>query len=209
MEQSGAEVKQKIENEELRIGKSTFLNSRFKILSLALPALIFFAVFFVWPLFEIMRVSFTPSEISRGETPLTVFRDPNYLQVLGFTLWQATLSTLLTMALGLPAAFAFARYRFAGQRIWRALAIVPFVMPAVVVATAFSALLGPRGLINTILQSIFNLSQPPIAITGTLSIILIAHAFYNVAVVIRLVGGFLESFSPRIEEAAANLGATR
>jgi len=201
----------KIENAELRIEKGAFLNSQFSILNLtlALPAVLFFALFFVWPLIEIGRVSFTPSEISRGETPLTVFRDPDYLQVLAFTLWQATLSTLLTLALGLPAAYAFARYRFAGQRIWRALAVVPFVMPTVVVAAAFSALLGPRGLLNTVLQSLFNLSQPPVLLLGTFGAILIAHAFYNVAVIMRLVGGFLESFNPRIEEAAANLGANR
>ncbi len=183
--------------------------SLFPSLLLSLPALLFFALFFVWPLIEIGRVSFTPSEISRGETPLTVFGDPQYLQVLLFTLWQATLSTLLTLALGLPAAYVFARYRFAGQRLFRALAMVPFVMPTVVVAAAFSALLGPRGALNTALQSLFRLSQPPLALTGTFSIILIAHAFYNVAVVMRLVGGFLESFNPRIEEAAANLGANR
>lgn len=183
--------------------------SLFPSLLLSLPALLFFALFFVWPLIEIGRVSFTPSEISRGETPLTVFGDPQYLQVLLFTLWQATLSTLLTLALGLPAAYVFARYRFAGQRLFRALAMVPFVMPTVVVAAAFSALLGPRGALNTTLQSLFRLSQPPLAFTGTFSIILIAHAFYNVAVVMRLVGGFLESFNPRIEEAAANLGANR
>jgi thiamine transport system permease protein len=181
----------------------------FHFLLLTFPALLFFAVFFVLPLVEITRVSFTPSAISQGQTPLTALRDPQHLRTLGFTLWQATLSTALTFALGLPGAFAFARYRFPLQRLWRALAIVPFVMPTVVVAAAFSALLGPRGLVNTALQSLFGFDQPPIQFLGTLNAILIAHAFYNIAVVIRLVGGFLESFSPRIEEAAQGLGANR
>jgi thiamine transport system permease protein len=178
-------------------------------LLLTFPSLLFFVIFFVWPLIEIARVSFTPSEISQGQTPLSVLRDPQHLNTLAFTLWQAALSTALTFALGLPAAFAFARYRFPLQRLWRALAVVPFVMPTVVVAAAFSALLGPRGLVNVALQALLNLDQPPIQFLGTLSAILIAHAFYNVAVVIRLVGGFLESFNPRIEEAAQGLGANR
>jgi thiamine transport system permease protein len=178
-------------------------------LLLTFPALLFFVIFFIWPLIEIGRVSFTPSEISQGQTPLTVLRDPQHLNTLAFTLWQAALSTALTFALGLPAAFAFARYRFPLQGLWRALAVVPFVMPTVVVAAAFGALLGPRGLVNTALQTLFNLDQPPIQFLGTLTAILIAHAFYNIAVVIRLVGGFLESFSPRIEEAAQGLGANR
>ncbi|MFC1465343.1 MAG: ABC transporter permease [Candidatus Brachytrichaceae bacterium NZ_4S206] len=195
----------------MRIEKSPFLNSQFSILdsALAAPALLFLALFFAWPLIEIARVSFTPSEISRGATPLSVLRDPAHLRVLGFSLGQAALSTALTLLAGIPIAFAFARYRFPGQRLWRALAVVPFVMPTVVVAAAFSALLGPRGALNAALQSAFGLDQPPIQLLGTLPMILLAHVFYNVAVVIRLVGGFLSAFDPSIEEAAAGLGANR
>lgn len=182
---------------------------RDQVRALAAPALIFLAVFFAWPLLEIARTSFTPGDLSRGQTPLAVLRDPDIVQVVWFTLWQAVLSTALTFALGLPAAFAFARYRFPFDRLWRALAVVPFVMPTVVVAAAFSALLGPRGAVNAALQDALGLSQPPIQFLGTLQAILLAHAFYNIAVVIRLVGGFLSSLSPRIEEAAANLGASR
>ena len=192
----------------MRKRRFPFFNFQFSILN-SLPALLFLAIFYVWPLVEIARVSFTPGDLSRGETPLTVLSDPGTLQVLRFSLWQAALSTLLTLLAGVPIAFAFARYRFTGQRLLRALAVVPFVMPTVVVAAAFSALLGPRGAINSALQSLLNISQPPIQLQGTLALILIAHVFYNVAVVIRIVGGFLASYNPRIEEAAQNLGASR
>ncbi|MCS7055080.1 MAG: iron ABC transporter permease [Thermoflexales bacterium] len=178
-------------------------------LLLAAPALLFLAFFFAWPLIEIARVSFTPGEISRGATPLAVLSDPTHLRVVVFSMGQAALSTALTLLAGIPIAFAFARYRFPGQRLWRALAVVPFVMPTVVVAAAFSALLGPRGALNIALQSALGLDQPPIQLLGTLPMILLAHVFYNVAVVIRLVGGFLSTFDPRVEEAAAGLGANR
>lgn len=135
--------------------------------------------------------------------------DPTHLRVVVFSIGQAALSTALTLLAGIPIAFAFARYRFPGQRLWRALAVVPFVMPTVVVAAAFSALLGPRGALNIALQSALGLDQPPIQLLGTLPMILLAHVFYNVAVVIRLVGGFLSTFDPRVEEAAAGLGANR
>jgi thiamine transport system permease protein len=175
----------------------------------ALPALSFLAVFFAWPLAEIGRISFTPSAFGRGATPLTVLLDPAYLGVVAFTFWQAALSTALTLLAGLPIALTFARYRFAGQGFWRAVAVVPFVMPTVVVAAAFSALLGPRGLVNQALLSLFSLEQPPIQLFGSLPFVLLAHVFYNVAVVIRLVGGFLANLSPSLEEAAASLGASR
>lgn len=193
------------------IGRASRLDAQRSIASAALatPALLFLAVFFAWPLVEIARVSFTPGDLSRGATPLTVIRDPAHMNTLAFTAGQATLSTALTLLAGLPVAFAFARYHFAGQRLWRALAIVPFVMPTVVVAAAFGALLGPRGALNALMQAVFHLDQPPIRLQGTLTLILIAHVFYNVAVVIRIVGGFWSAFNPGIEEAAAGLGANR
>jgi len=196
---------------KLRIGMARFLNSQLSVAGsvLVLPALLFFAIFFAWPLVEIVSVSFTVSQVSRGTMPTAVLADPAHLGVLWFSLWQAALSTVLTLAAGTPIAFAFARYRFVGQRIWKALAGVPFVMPTVVVAAAFSALLGPRGAVNAALQALFDLDQPPIQLFGTLPMILLAHVFYNVAVVIRLVGGFLSAFNPGIEEAAASLGASR
>ena len=176
---------------------------------LAVPALIFLGVFFVWPLVQIARVSFTPGDLSRGETPLSVLHDPATAQVLVFSLEQAALSTLLTLLAGVPVAYTFARYRFTGKRLLRALAVVPFVMPTVVVAAAFSALVGPRGVVNTVLETALGLDQPPIRLQGTLALILMAHVFYNVAVVIRIVGGFLTNLRPSIEEAAQNLGASR
>lgn len=175
----------------------------------ALPALIFFTIFFIYPLIEIARVSFVPSILSQGESPFTILRNPVYLRVLGFTFWQATLSTVLTLAAGLPLAFAFARYRFVGHSFWRALATIPFVLPTVVVAAAFNALIGSRGAFNELLQRAFNLDSPPIQILGTFSAILLAHIFFNVSVVIRIVGASLTTRDPQLEEAAATDGANR
>lgn len=182
---------------------------RFKQSLFALPALIFFSIFFIYPLIEIARVSFVPSILSQGESPFTILRNPVYLRVLGFTFWQATLSTILTLAAGLPLAFAFARFRFGGHSFWRAIATIPFVLPTVVVAAAFNALLGSRGALNEFLQRAFNLDSPPIQILGTFSAILLAHIFYNVNVVIRIVGATLSTRDLQLEEAAATDGANR
>jgi thiamine transport system permease protein len=160
----------------------------------ALPAALFCALFFVWPLIEIGRISFTPGALSQGQTPISVLADPAILRVIGFTAWQAALSTALTLVFGLPLAWVFARFRFFGQSMWRALATVPFVMPTVVVAAALTALFGPRGVL-------------PLQIFGTLEIILFAHVFYNVSVVLRVVGAFLLTRDPQLDEAAALDGA--
>ena len=68
-----------------------------------------------------------------------VFSDDRLRHVAWFTLWQATVSTLLTLLIALPGAYVLARYRFAGRSIVRALVTVPFVLPTVVVGAAFLA----------------------------------------------------------------------
>src|SRR5690606_7148390 len=133
---------------------------------------------------------------------------PYYLDILWFTIWQAALSTLLTLALGLPAAYLFARYEFKGKALLRSLTTVPFVMPTVVVAAAFRALLGSNGPLNQALMALGDFQQPPIRLEQTLTIILMAHVFYNVTIVIRLVGGFWASLNLHTVEAARMLGAT-
>jgi thiamine transport system permease protein len=169
----------------------------------ALP-LGFLALFFLFPLAAILRLSFADGMAGVA----AVLGVPTYWRVLGFTLWQATLSTVLTLALGIPGAYVFARYRFPGKALLRAVAGVPFVMPTVVVAAAANALIGPRGVLNEAAQGAFDLTQPPIRLQGTLAIILLAHAFYNYTVVLRLVGGFWANLDLRMHEAATMLGAS-
>jgi thiamine transport system permease protein len=170
---------------------------------LLLLPLLFLAAFFLYPLAAVTRRG-----LAGGLSgPLAVISDGYYAELLWFTTWQAALSTLLTLALALPGAYVFARYEFRGKVLLRALATVPFVLPIVVVAAAFAALLGPRGLLNTVLQTLSGLQQPPIQLQQSLAIILIAHVFYNYAVVLRLVGGFWANLDPQLDQAAAVLGA--
>ena len=131
-----------------------------------------------------------------------------FLRTLWFTTWQAFASTLLTLVLALPGAYVFSRYRFAGKDLLQSLTAVPFVLPSVVVAAAFHALLGPRGLANTWLMDVFSLQAPPIRLDQTIWFILMAHVFYNYIVIVRIVGGFWSRLHPAINEAAKMLGAS-
>ncbi len=125
-----------------------------------------------------------------------VLTDGDLLGVAWFTLWQAALSTVLTVAIALPGAYVFARFDFPGKRLLRAAATIPFVLPTVVVGTAFLALIGPGGALG-------------IRLDGTVWAILAAHVFFNYAVVLRTVGGLWSHLDPRLEEAARSLGASR
>ncbi|MEA2622351.1 MAG: thiamine transport system permease protein [Chloroflexota bacterium] len=133
---------------------------------------------------------------------------PFVLQDALFTLALAGSATLITVVCGLPVAYVFARFEFRGRSLARALATVPFVLPTVVVASAFVALLGPRSPINQLLTSGFGLDRPPIQLAGTVWAVLLASVFYNLAVVLRLVGGLWSHLDPQTEEAARVLGAS-
>lgn len=160
----------------------------------------FLFLLFLYPLAALLRLSLSPAGISE------LISDPYYRGVVWFSFWQALLSTLLTLLVGLPATFVFVRLRFPGRSLLHALTTVPFVLPTVVTAAGFSALFGTGGLLGDLARW---LGQPPPQAIGTLAIILLAHVFYNVGVVVRLVGGLWAAIDPRLEQAAAVLGAGR
>lgn len=180
-------------------------NKLFPLFLWLLP-LAFLAAFYFYPLGAILDLSFAGSE-GLLQPFAEMLADPSLRGVVGFTFWQAALSTLLTLAIGLPAAYLLARYRIPGKSLLRAISGVPFVLPTLVVAAAFDALLGPRGWVNQAAIGLFGLETPPITFINTFGAILVAHIFYNLTIVLRLVGDFWARLSPRLEQAARSLGA--
>ena len=84
-------------------------------------------------------------------------------------------------------------------RLVRALLVVPFVLPTLVVGAALDATFVRLGLDGT---DGFHLEH-------TVAAILLAHLVLNVAVVVRIVGSHWALLDPRSEEAARVLGASR
>jgi len=159
--------------------------------------LAFLAVFFAYPVIAIVGRGLAP-HWSVDLDPLgEVVTDAALRHIAWFTVWQATLSTVLTLAVGLPGAYVLARCEFPGRTVVRALVTVPFVLPTVVVGSAFVALLGDGG------------PLAGLGIDQTLGAILVAHVFFNYAVVVRTVGSLWSHLDPRQEEAARMLGAGR
>jgi thiamine transport system permease protein len=171
------------------------VSARTRAVLLALPVA-FLLVFFVWPVANIVGEGLRSDAGWDLSGVGEVVGDPALRGVAWFTLWQALASTVLTVVVALPAAHVLARYEFRGRQVVQALVTVPFVLPTVVVGAAFVALLGPKGPLGVDLR-------------GTVWAILLAHAFFNHAVVVRTVGGLWEAIDPRTEEAAQLLGASR
>ncbi len=171
--------------------------------------LAFLALFFFYPLLSVLWLSFFPQGSLASDAILELIRQPFFAGTVWFTTWQAVLSTLLTLLVALPGAYVFGHFEFQGRALLKALTTIPFVMPTVVVAAAFRALLGPHGRLNSVLAALLKLDSGPIQLERTLWLILLAHVFYNYTVVIRIVGGFWANLSRYAEEAAAVLGANR
>nr|WP_285611212.1 iron ABC transporter permease [Actinokineospora globicatena] len=145
----------------------------------ALP-LGFLAVFFLWPVVAIVRLGLGPGVGA-------VLSSPDTWSIVGFTLGQAAAATAVAVLTGLPVAFLLARTSLWGNGFVRAAVMVPFVLPTVVVGLAFRSLFGDGG---------------PLAI-------ILANAFFNVAVVARTVAALWSHVDRRAEDAARSLGASR
>ncbi|PWW65417.1 ABC transporter permease [Actinokineospora spheciospongiae] len=150
-------------------------------LAFAAVPLGFLAVFFAWPVAAIVRLGFG----SGAAGVLRVLGEGATWRLVGFTLAQAAASTAVAVLAGLPVAFLLARVP--GGALVRVAVLVPFVLPTVVVGLAFKALLPDGGVVAIVL----------------------ANAFFNVAVVARTVGGLWAHVDRRAEDAARALGASR
>ena len=155
----------------------------------ALVPLGFLAVFFAYPVLTVVADGLGGLGDLLGR--------PAIRGVLWFTVWQAVASTALTLAVGIPAAAALARLRPRSRRIVRAVITVPFVLPTVVVASAFDATFDR-----------FGLDEGALSLHHSVWAILLAHVFFNYAVVVRTVGSWWAGLDGRSADAAAVLGAT-
>jgi thiamine transport system permease protein len=183
-------------------------NKSFIIIILSLTILIlpltFLFFFYFQPLSATFRLALEAAQGKIADSSLVT----RILKPLSFTFFQAGISTILTVILGIPSAYVFARFRFKGKTIARLLTSIPFIMPTVVVAAGFNAFLGPNGWLNVILESLLNLQDPPIQVLNTLAAILLAHVFYNTTVMIRVLGGAWSQLDTKLEHAARSLGAS-
>jgi thiamine transport system permease protein len=172
------------------------LSRPLSLLALAAGPLLVLGVFFGLPVTGMLARGFVVDGQLDVAGVLEVLARPRVHRVVWFTLWSAVAGTAMSLLLGLPAAYALHRLDLPLRRPLRALLLVPFALPTVVVGVAFRQLLGEAGPLGFL-----GLDGTPLAIVAGLT-------FFNAAVVIRAVGAAWEGLDPRPAEAAAALGAT-
>ena len=165
------------------------------LVGLAAVPLAALGVFFVLPVAGMVSEGFVVDGVLDPGAVAEVLARPRVHRVIWFTVWSSVLGTAFSLLLGVPAAHLLHRRAFRGRRVLRALLLVPFVLPTVVVGVAFRELIGEAGPLGFL------------GLDGSAAAIVAGLVFFNVAVVIRAVGAAWESLDPRPAEAAAALGA--
>lgn len=124
----------------------------------------------------------------------------NYIQqIVRFTLYQALLSTLLSLLLAIPVARALYRAAPWGKSLFLKLSLLAFVMPSLVLVSGMVNLFGPQSLISQTLNgwNLFGLSG-----------ILIAHVYLNFPFAVRVLYGALQAIPESREQLADQLKLT-
>jgi thiamine transport system permease protein len=155
--------------------------------------LTFVSVLFYWPVVRVTSIGFSGNWLS-------TLAEPKTLEIIWFTLWQAGVSTFLTLLVAIPGAYLLYRRSFPGQQIIKALITIPFVLPSIVVAVGFAVF---RNFHDFWIELGFTFLLEPIYW------IIAAHVFVNYSIAVRTIGGVWAALDAEIEEAAALDGAGR
>ena len=130
------------------------------------------------------------------------------IDALGFSLLEALLSTILTIFIGLPIAMSLGRFEWRYLRLRRTLLFIPFVSPPIVAAVGFLAIFSPDGpfaLVGLDLRNETGLigwlaDQTGWAHPGHMLALVLAHAWFNVSLMIRFVEPIVAQLNPAWEE---------
>lgn len=172
-------------------------------LAVTLVALAIMAMFLVWPLAATFAHSFEGKSGGFGFEGYTKFFGTRaYRDTLYNTLILGGVVTATSMVVGGALAVLVARCRFPFSGWVAALPLVTLVIPDVVVAAAWTLVLGQQGIVNSWLEP-FNVELPSLYSWWGLVFVMTLNS-YVYAFVMILVG--LKAVDRNLEEAAMSLG---
>lgn len=171
-------------------------------LLLFLPV-VFLLCFFYIPILTVLKNAFFQNSHFSYQLFVKLLNDPYELHVILFTIKQAFLSLLVTFFLSLPLCYLLSKFQFPGKDLIKSLYMVPFVLPGIIVSLGFILFLGNEGYCNRFL-ALFGLH---FQVLYSLKAILLAHAFYNIPVFVKIVSDTWERINPHYYQVAKTLGS--
>ena len=134
----------------------------------------------------------------------TAWLSPEEWTALALSLRVSLVATLVTLPLGIAVALALARGRFPGKQLLNGIVHLPLIMPPVVTGYLLLIVLGRRGAIGSLLDSWFGIVLA-FKWTGAA----VAAGVMAFPLMVRAIRLAIEAVDPRLEQAAATLGANR
>ncbi len=174
-------------------------------LVLTIIPLLFLIFFFYIPIITIINKALFYNQHFTLQIFKEIFTDTWQVSVILFTIQQSIISLFFTLMIGLPLAYILARYKVKFYQSIKSLISVPFVLPTITVSLGFILFFGNQGYINRFLE-IFGFK---IKVLYTLKAIILAHVFFNIPIVVRIVGDTIENLNENLLYSARSLGASK
>src|SRR5574344_529436 len=130
------------------------------------------------------------------------------LKIIAFTFEESLASTLLSLVVGITAAFFVSKRNFWGRKLLLSTASIPLCIPSLIILFGFVSTFGMSGYANRILMKLFSLSEPPLTFLYSFWGIVIAQGFYNFPLVMATVSDTWSTIPPAQADSARLLGAT-
>ena len=172
----------------------------------------FFAVFFIWPISQILKGGFIDADGNLTGSYLTaLLADPTYRAGLVNSFLIACATTSLALLVALPLAYVSDRFVFPGKGLLGSLVLIPMILPPFVGAIGIKQIFGQYGAVNALIVA---LGLRPHGWTFDW---FAANQFWGIALVEALslypiiylnAVAALANIDPAMEEAAQNLGCT-
>jgi len=160
-----------------------------RIMSLLAPIIII-VLFLLFPVVSVLISSFVDGDGFTFQYLGAILRDGYYYKLFAITFSQATLSTLVSLIIGIPIGYFFGKYDFKGRKFLLTFFTVPFVLPSVLVGMGFLSIFGEQN-----------------SNGAKLILIVLAHAFYNIPLFVHFISAYYRNFDNDIIEAAKTSGS--
>ncbi|MDJ0314340.1 ABC transporter permease [Arthrobacter sp. H35-D1] len=154
----------------------------------------------VGALFILLPLTGMVAQVNWGQFGALVTSESS-LAALVLSLKTAAASTALCIVFGVPLALLLARAQFLGQRILRALILLPLIVPPVVGGLALLYTFGRQGLIGK------SLTLVGIDIAFSTTAVIMAQTFVALPFLVLSLEGTLRTAGQKYEAVAATLGA--
>ena len=174
-------------------------------LPLALPAVLFLLLFFVYPFLYGLGLSFQPLQGDWLANYGKFFADSHLWRTLITTFGLALPVTLINVGLALPIAFRM-RHKSRYQRAVTTILVVPVTLGTVLIAEGMLTYLGPKGWLSQALQFL-HLYEGAIRLTHNYWGVLLSLVISGFPFAFLLILSYITGIDPVLERAAATLGA--